>query len=79
MAPTGLFETPKGISPALFRGVVSGASAAYTIKRRIPTVDEIAAHCNHQPKNISKVIATKEFKELMPLRGFPFESAGVLP
>lgn len=70
---TSLISTPKGVSDATFRNVIAASSAAYSIKRRVPTIAEIAAHCSHTEKTISKVLVTPEFKELMRVRGFPFE------
>lgn len=74
-----LLPVPDGITTALFQGVVAGASAAYSLKRGIPTVEEIAQHCNHSKKNISRVIQTDEFKQLMKFRGFPFETTKLTP
>lgn len=74
-----LLPLPSGVSAALFHDVVAGASAAYSLKRAIPTVVEIAEHCNRTPKSISKVIQTEEFRQLMKFRGFPFETTKLTP
>lgn len=71
-------EFPKGTSPAVFRGVVAGASAAYQLKKGVPTVEEISKYCAHSPKTIGRVLATPEFKQLMKLRGYPFEEVAKL-
>lgn len=73
-----MLELPKGVSGTVYRSVVAGASAAYSMNRRIPTIDEISRHCENQPKTISRVIATPEFKHLMKLRGFPMDTGATL-
>jgi hypothetical protein len=75
---TSLIPTPKGIGHDTYRNIIAAATAAYSIKRRVPTIAEIAAHCSHQPQTISKVLVTEEFKELMRLRGFPFDEGAQL-
>lgn len=66
-------DLPEGIGYNTYLGVIAGASAAYATKRRVPSVEEIAAHCNNRPKTISRVISTPEFKALMKARGYSFE------
>lgn len=75
----GLMLTPEGISPATYRAVVTGASAAYGIKRDIPTIEEIGKYCTARPATISRVLSTPEFKALMRQRGFPFDTAKLTP
>lgn len=69
----GLLAVPKGVGAETYRSVVAGVSAAYSMKRRVPTMAEIEAHCNNKPKTIARVISTPEFKALMKVRGFPME------
>jgi hypothetical protein len=71
-------HTPKGIGEDTYRNIIAAATAAYSIKRRVPSIAEIAAHCSHTEKTISKVLVTEEFRELMRLRGFPFDNGPVL-
>lgn len=74
-----LLKIPEGISPNKYREVIAAASMAYTAKRDVPTVDEIAKYCPAQPKTISKIISTPEFKALMTARGFNFGVAKLNP
>ena len=74
-----LLAVPKNISPASFRGVIAGATAAYSVKKRVPSVEEITEYCSQRPATIAKVIASPEFKTLMQARGFPFETAKLSP
>lgn len=76
---TGLFESPAGVGKQTFIDVVAAATAAYNIKRRVPTVEEISAHTNREAKTISRVIVTPEFKELMRNRGYPFDHVKMTP
>lgn len=79
MARTSLLPVPANLSPASFRGVLAGATAAYSIKKGVPTVQEISEYCTQRPATISKVIASPEFKTIMSSRGFPFEVAKLSP
>lgn len=74
-----LLPTPSGISATVFRNVLAGASAAYTVHRQVPTVEQIKVFTTSSPKWISKVVGTKEFKEVMSQRGFPFDNVKLSP
>lgn len=71
---TGLLEIPKGTTPATYMGVIAGATAAFNRHRRVPSVEEIFEHCQHSKRVISRIISTPEFKTLMRLRGYPFDT-----
>lgn len=79
MSKVSLLPVPSNVSPASFRGVLAGASAAYSIKKKVPSVEEISQYCSQRPQTIAKVIATPEFKTIMAARGFPFETARLSP
>ena len=79
MTSYSLLPTPKNVSPAVFRNVLAGATAAYSIGRKVPTVEEIRKYCTSQVASISKVISTPEFKEVMRIRGFPFDQVVLSP
>ena len=74
-----LLPTPKNVSNSIFRNVLTGATAAYSINRRVPTVEEIKKYCSCSFASISKVISTPEFKEVMGIRGFPFDQVAISP
>ena len=68
-----------GVSELTFRKVVSGAAAGYSWHKRVPTIDEIKFFCGVQERNISKVLATEEFKEVMERRGYAWDRAALTP
>lgn len=74
-----LLTTPANITPGMFTKVLAAASAAYSIKRDVPTVPEIAKFTNAMPASISKVLMTPEFKTVMRNRGFPFDNVVLTP
>lgn len=74
-----LLPTPEGVSAVMFRNVLAGASAAYTVHRGVPTVEQINVFCASTKKTISKVISTVEFKTVMKERGFPFDNVKLSP
>lgn len=76
---TGLLKIPNNVNPETFRRVLAGATAAYSILKKTPTVDQIAGYCACRPASINKVIVTPEFKALMSARGFPWHHAKLSP
>ena len=79
MKAVTLLPTPANCSAVSFRDVLAGASAAYTIHKSVPTIEQIAVFCTCRSKTISKVVATTEFKAVMAQRGFPFDQAKLSP
>ena len=80
MTDLALFLPPKGVKLETYREVISGASAAYNVKRDTPTIAEIANYCrpNIRASTITKIVASSEFKKLMSSRGYSFEKAHTL-
>ena len=74
-----LLQPPVGVSSHIFRTVLAGASAAYTVHRGVPTVEQIKVFCTCTLKTISKVIGTPEFKEVMNQRGFAWDNVKLTP
>lgn len=68
-----------GVSDLILRKVIAGASAAFLILKRIPTVAEIKKYSGVQERTISKVIATRTFKDTMGARGFQWQQAKLSP
>ena len=68
-----------GVSDLIFRRVIAGASAGFLILHRIPSVKEIKDYSGVQERTISKVIATREFKDTMQARGFQWQQAKLSP
>lgn len=74
IANNGLLTPPKGVSEKTYRSVVAAATSAYAIYRRVPTMAEIKEFTTCQEKRIMLVLQSPEFKQLMGLRGMPFDS-----
>jgi len=68
-----------GVSDLIFRRTIAGASAAFLIFKRIPSVAEIHQYSGVQERTISKVIATRAFKDTMGARGFQWQQAKLSP
>lgn len=81
IAPFALVSNNKipGVSDLIFRRVIAGAAAAFLILKRLPTVAEIKQYSGVQERTISKVIATREFKDTMNARGFQWQQARLSP
>lgn len=75
----GLLPVPTNVSPATFRAVLAGATAAYSINKGIPTIEQIQKYCSCQVASISKVLVTSEFRSVMRLRGYPMETTTLSP
>ena len=74
-----LLVVPDGVSLHMFRNVIAGASAAYSVHRGVPTVEQIKVFTKCTMKTISKIVGTPEFKEVMGQRGFPFDNVKLSP
>jgi hypothetical protein len=72
------FKIP-GVSTTVFRRVVAGASAAYSLDGSVPSIERIRYFCGTPGKTISIVIASQEFKDTMERRGYSWESAKLSP
>lgn len=68
-----------GISETTFRKVLTGASAAYMIYKRVPSVEEIHEYSGCSKKSISMVLATPEFKQTMQQRGYAWDNHKLTP
>lgn len=72
---------PDGTSRQMFRNVVAAAHMAYQLHNQdwknrerngtktLPDVKEIARHCYHTERSVSKVVATEEFRMAMREKG----------
>ena len=74
-----LLPTPANISPAVFRAVLAGATAAYSINKGVPTIEQIRVYCNCTVPSISKTLASPEFKSVMRMRGYPMDHVTLSP
>lgn len=77
-----LVDVPKGMTPNTYRRVVAAASAAYTVKRGIPSVEEVVKYYDgatvNTPRIVTKALASPEFKSLMRARGYNFDAGAAL-
>lgn len=77
-----VYQTPPdGVARSTFRNVVAAAHMAYQLhnqnwknresdgKKTLPDVQEIAKHCYHTDKTVSRVVATEEFRMAMREKG----------
>jgi hypothetical protein len=69
----------EGVSTLVFRKILAGAAAGYSVNKRVPTVEEIHFYSGAAPKSISKVLATQEFKDIMERRGYAWDKAKLTP
>lgn len=68
-----------GVSTLVFRKILAGAAAAYSVNKRVPTIEEIHYYSGSQLKSISKVLATQEFKDIMERRGYAWDRCKLTP
>lgn len=74
-----LLPVPANVSPAVFRAVLAGATAAYSINKGVPTLLQIKEYCQCTVPSISKVLVTSEFKSVMRMRGYPMDNVQLSP
>lgn len=63
-----------GVSTMVFRRVVAGASAAYSLDGEIPSIERIRFFCGCPAKTISIVVASQEFKDTIQRRGYAWDT-----